>query len=310
MSFQGDLLKFGIDTYGNGVRIDGYLQARNLARSGDVYYVGDSGVDEASGVRGKTPDKPFATIDFAIGQCTANQGDTIYVLPGHAETISTATGMLCDVAGISIIGLGSGEDRPKLTLSASASKIDITVASVRLENLILISSFTGGVAIGIKLGASADGCVLKDIEFRETTNVKEWLIGISVVAACDSILVEGLKYFGIAGGSTTQVIKFLGASDYSVVRGFLIFVEASGAAIDALTASSLFMTFGNGVMHNLSTNGLTVSVHSSTTGFFHDLRLSGLASNIFVEGAAMAISEVYNSNVIFKQGWYGVIQDT
>ena len=67
MSFQGDLLKAGIDTYGNGVRIDGYLQARNLARSGDVYYVDDSGVDEASGVRGKTPDKPFATIDFAIG---------------------------------------------------------------------------------------------------------------------------------------------------------------------------------------------------------------------------------------------------
>lgn len=312
MSLQGDLLKFGIDTYGNGVSINGYLQARNLARSqGDVYYVDDGGTDSASGVRGKTPDKPFASIDFAIGQCAANQGDRIFVLPGHAETISTATGLVADIAGISIIGIGEGEDRPKLTLSAAASKVSITAASVRFENFILISSYSGGVNIGVSLGASANGCVLKDLEFRETANTKEWLIGINVAADCDNILIDGLRYFGIAGGSTTNVIKFAGGSDYSIVRNFLIFVDASGAPIDALTAASLFMTIGNGVLHNLDTTaGLSVSVKSDTTGFMHDLRISQLKNGVFVAGAAMAISEVYISNVIFKQGFYGIVQDS
>lgn len=311
MSFQGDLLKYGIDTYGNGVKINEFLQSRNLARSqGDVYYVDDSGTDSASGVRGKTPDKPFASIDFAIGQCTANQGDVIYAMPGHAETISTATGLVADIAGISIIGIGSGEDRPKLTLSAAASKVSITAASVRFQNFILISSFTGGVNIGVSLGASANGCVLKDLEFRETANTKEWLIGINVAADCDNILIEGLRYFGIDGGSTTQVIKFAGGSDYSIVRDFLIYVDASGAVIDALTAASLFLTIGNGVIHNLDTGaGLSVSVKSDTTGFMHDLRISALKEGVSPAGAAMAISEVYVSNVIFKQGFYSIAQD-
>lgn len=312
MSLRGMLAKEGIEVSGNGIRFTGYLQSRNLARAqGNIYYVDDGGSDATGGVRGKTPNKPFASIDYAIGQCAANQGDIIYVLPGHAETISTATGLVADVAGISIIGIGSGEDRPTLTLSAAASKVSITAASVRFENFILISSFTGGVNIGISLGASADGCVLKDLEFRETTNAKEWLIGINVAADCDKILIEGLRYFGIAGGSTTQVIKFAGGSDYSIVRDFLIFVDASGAVIDALTAASLFMTIGDGVIHNLDTGaGLSVSVKSDTTGFMHDLRISALTEGASPAGAAMAISEVYVSNVIFKQGFYSVAQDS
>lgn len=312
MSLAGELRKLGLETEGYGLDVyQGYIRARNLMRTqGDVYYVDDSGSDATGGLRGKSPTKPFATIDYAIGQCTANQGDKIIVLPGHAETISTATGMVCDVAGIEIIGVGHGEDRPKLTFTAAASKISITAASVRISGLILISNYTGGVAIGVSLGASADGCELENLEFRETANTKEWLIGINVAAACGNVLIKGLRYFGIAGGSTTQVIKFAGASDYSIVRDFLIFVDASGAVIDALTASSLFMTIGNGVIHNLDTGaGLSVSVHASTTGFMHDLRISALKDGVSPAGAAMAISEVYVSNVIFKQGFYSIAQD-
>jgi hypothetical protein len=146
---------------------------------------------------------------------------------------------------------------------------------------------------------------------QETANTKEWLIGISVAADCDQILIDGFKYYGLAGGSTTQVIKFLGGSDYSIVRNFLIYCDASGAAIDALTAASVWITIGQGVLHNLDTAaGLSVSVKSDTTGFMHDMRISQLKNGVFPAGAAMAISEVYISNVIFTQGFYGIVQDS
>lgn len=301
MSFEGKLQQYGFDPYVN-------LGTTGISR-GKIWYV-DS-VNGNANYDGKTPFKALATIDAAVGKCVANQGDIIYVLPGHVETISTATGLVVDVAGISIIGLGNGNLRPTLTLSASASTVSITAASVKFENFKLISSFTNGVAVGITLAATALACQLKDIEMQETTNAKEWLIGISVAAACHGVIIDGFKYFGIAGGSTTQVIKFAGASNYSIVKNFLIYVDASGAVIDALTAASLFMTIGNGVIHNLDTGaGLSVSVKSDTTGFLHDLRISALKEGVTPAGAAMAASEVFVSNVIFTQGFYQPAQDS
>lgn len=310
MSVFGELLRAGISSDGKNITIEGYLRSRNLIRTqGDTYYV-DSGSGSDSASRGKTPDKPFASVDYAIGQCTANQGDTIIVLPGHTETISGATSLVADVAGVSIIGLGVGGDRPTFTFTAAASTISITAASVKLSNVLLISNFTGGVTTGITVGANADGLLLENIEMQETANTKEWLIGISIAAGCNGVVIDGLKYFGLSGGSTTQVIKFLGASNYSIVKNFLIFCDASGAPIDALTAASVWMTIGNGVLHNLDTGaGLSVSVKSDTTGFMHDLRISALKDTVTPAGAAMAISEVYVSNAIFKQGFYQPAQD-
>jgi len=305
------LERLGLHFVGDKMRFSGHIQADNiLGTRGDVYYV-HSGSGSDAVYYGGRPDKAFATIDYAIGKCTANQGDVIIVLPGHTEDIASATELVADVAGISIIGVGSGGDRPTLTLTASASTISITAASVVFQNFILVSEFTNGVAAGITVGAAAHGVRLLDIEMRETLVTQEWLIGVSVAAGCDYGIIDGFNYYGIPGGGTTQVIKFAGASDWWVVKNFLIYVDASGAVIDALTAASVWMTISNGVIHNLDTGaGLSVSVKSDTTGFMHDLRISALKAGAVPAGAAMAVSEVYVSNVIFTQGFYQPVQDS
>ena len=316
MSDYGRLLNAGIEvdgpdgitTFHNPVKFAGSILP-SIGR-GDVYYV-DS-VNGSASNTGKTPTQALITLDAAVGKCTASQGDVIYLLPGHAEDLVSATALVIDVAGLTIIGLGKGSLRPTFSLTAAAAaKISITAANTWLENILLISNYTGGVTNGISLSATADGSVLKDVEMQETANTKEFLIGIAVAAACSQIQIVGLKYFGLTGGSTTQVIKFAGASDYSVIKDFLIYCDASGAAIDALTAASVWMTIGRGVLHNLDTGaGLSVSVKSDTTGFMHDLRISALKDTVTPAGAAMAISEVYVSNVIFTQGFYQPVQDS
>ena len=294
MSVRATLERYGLTFEGNRFIFDGVVQASNLLNNaGDIYYV-DAGSGSDANYYGKKPSKPYATIDYAIGKCTASQGDVIFVLPGHTEEIVAATGLVADVAGVSIIGLGVGNDRPTLTLSTlAAATISITAASVVFQNFILVSEFTNGITAGITVGAAAHGVQLLDLEFRETLVTQEWLIGISVAAGCDYGIINGLRYFGIPAGGTTSPIYFAGASDWWTIKNFLIYADASGALIDALTAASVWMTIGNGVGHNLDTGaGLTVSVKSDTTGFMHDLRLTGLKEGVAPAGAAMSASQV------------------
>jgi len=114
-------------------------ELRNLINHsfGDIYYV-DSGSGSSSNT-GLADDEALTTIDAAINKCTASQGDVIYVLPGHAETIDEASAITCDVVGIHIQGVGRGTDRPQLTWDDTASTIVMSAANVSWDNFHFIN---------------------------------------------------------------------------------------------------------------------------------------------------------------------------
>lgn len=100
--------------------------------AGNVFFV-DSGTGSDVGSSG-TKDQPFATLDYAIGMCTASNGDIIVCFAGHAETLTAAIAV--DVAGITILGLGNGENRPTFTLTATAKPaFTISAANVVVNNI-------------------------------------------------------------------------------------------------------------------------------------------------------------------------------
>lgn len=115
------------------------------AQPGQIWWVGNSttllpqtvaGADGGPG----TYNRPFATIDYAIGRCSANTGDIIVVKPGHAETISAAATIALDVAGVAIVGLGSGTARPTLSWSTAASSITVLANNVSIQNFLFIGT--------------------------------------------------------------------------------------------------------------------------------------------------------------------------
>ena len=107
-----------------------------VSHPGKVFWVGNASAAAMTGHKGArdsgpgTFSEPFATLDFAIGQCAANRGDTIMIKPGHAEDIATAAAITADVAGIAIIGLGTGSLRPTFSWTAAAATLSVTVANV------------------------------------------------------------------------------------------------------------------------------------------------------------------------------------
>ena len=136
--------------------------------TGNIYFV-DSGSSTGgtSAGYGSNPDAPFTTIDSAINQTTANNGDIIYVMAGHSETLTGASAITCDVAGVTIIGLGRGTDRPTLLLDAGASvSIAISAANVRWENVV----FSAGHAdITVAIDVSATNAEFDRCEWKENT---------------------------------------------------------------------------------------------------------------------------------------------
>ena len=122
---------------------DSVVNAHPLG-SGKLFVVGDSSVANRDLLQqvfdGDLDTNPrfFATIDAAINACTANASDNIVVMPGHTETVASAGAITADVAGVSIIGLGNGADKPTLTFSDTASTVAISGASVTMKGFRLV----------------------------------------------------------------------------------------------------------------------------------------------------------------------------
>jgi hypothetical protein len=95
----------------------------------------------SNGNSGTDPLQPFATVDYAVSQCTANKGDVVIVMPGHTET-TTAVGL--DVIGVTVIGLGFGRNRPALTATTDATDlVNVSAANCSLQNIRLVGAASG-----------------------------------------------------------------------------------------------------------------------------------------------------------------------
>jgi hypothetical protein len=168
-----------------------YVVNNESRTTGNIYFV-DSGSSTGgtSAGFGSSPDAPFTTIDSAINQTTANNGDIIYVMAGHSETLTGASAITCDVAGVSIIGMGRGSDRPTLLLDAGASvSIVVSAANVYWENVV----FSAGHAdITVAIDVSAANASFENCEWKENTTAENFLTSIrtsAVANACDGLSV-------------------------------------------------------------------------------------------------------------------------
>jgi hypothetical protein len=232
--------------------------------TGTVYYVDDSGSD---GTASGSQQKPFATIDYAIGQCTANIGDVIYVMPGHAEDITTATGINCDVAGVSIIGLGHGADVPTISFTAAAGSITVGAASVLLQNLKLVANFATGTTSGVTIAAAGDNCTLRGIKMRDTSAANEFLIHVSVATTVTDLTVDGCSFVSLAGTLSNSIL-FAGTTSDVVISNNTFFVDSSDSVVDHLVAAATNVTISNNILVNQDTGaaGYVLDFHASSTG--------------------------------------------
>ncbi len=250
---------------------------REFNPSGTVFWV-HAGTGRDGAGYGRNPDAPVATLDYAVGLCTASKGDVIYLMPGHAETLAGATACVLDVAGVKVVGLGWGTLKPVLTLSATAAIVSITAANCWLENVRLVGAIDN-IVTAISLGALADGAVLRGIEIVDGATNKEFLIGVAIAAACHDVTIDGLRFYGLAGGATGAIVAAGAANNLRVVNCFIA-GTFSTALLDVSAAASSNLLIANNYLANRDAGaGLVIKGHATNTGIAAYNVLGGVKSN-------------------------------
>jgi len=142
-----------------------------IRTSGKLFFVGDSGTtdeDRLKEILKADPDgvlRYHATVDAAINAASASAGAIILMAENHAEALSNATTLNADKAGIRIVGLGAGSDRPTITLdTATTATIPVSAADISFENIIFNANFADIVAVFTL--TTANNLTLKGCSFK------------------------------------------------------------------------------------------------------------------------------------------------
>ena len=250
---------FSKRTPGGVVVIDDILEHG----SGNIYWV-DS-VNGASTNSGNGPTDALDTLDAAVGKCTANQGDTIVVMEGHSETIIADSGVDIDVAGVTVLGLGHGADRPTFTFdTAATADFKLAAASVKIQNLLFlagIDALTGPIEV------SAADCAIIDCEYRDDdSNNYETVDVVTTTTSADRLLIDGFRFTheGGSGGTQIQSVINIAAVDGVEIRNCFIVCDGANGGIECGQATHLHIH--HNYIESTHANDVCITLGSTSTG--------------------------------------------
>lgn len=267
--------------FAHGVNIRGIPVLNTY--SGNVFWV-DS-VNGSNGNKG-TFDRPFATIDYAIGRCTANQGDIIMVKAGHTESLTTAGQIAMDVAGVTVMGLGVGHTRPKLVYDNASGSVTITASNVRWSNIVHEASIAS-ITNGIIADDGISHVELDNLRFTFDATGVEFTVmvklGNGATDSADYVDIHDCWFEAenIDGCGSAILID---DCDNVHIRSNLFTGDFNSVALDGAAASSACKDYviTDNYFLNADT-GATIDLDDAATGIAFNNRIAGgaaLASNV------------------------------
>ena len=208
--------------------------------SGKIFIVGASGVAYRDQIQqlfqGDVDGKVrfTATIAAAVALCTASGNDQIMVLPGHTESVSAAAGIALSTAGISLIGLGTGTQRPTITFdTATTATMTVTAANVTIDNFVFTQAFD---AIVSPIVVSAAGFTMKNCYVMTANASYQCTQFILTTAAANNMTIVNNRFNGTVDAGTTAVITIVGGDNaYIADNDFIGAYTSAVGAIQSIT---------------------------------------------------------------------------
>lgn len=244
--------------------------------TGDIRYV-HAGSGSSTGP-GFSPETAYATIDQAISACTADNDDVVVVLPDHTESITGAAGIALDVAGVRVIGLGVGRNRPRITFTtADAASCDVTAARCSLENLVFINGRDAQTAM---INVTAADVTIKGCELQTGDATTQAVVGILTNASADRLRIEGCHIHGLVTAGTTSQISIVGGDSLVIKDNIIIGACATTGNIAAATTASLNGAIvGNLILNQTAdANNKTIVLGASDTYIIANNRMAVIDS--------------------------------
>lgn len=232
-------------TLPGGAYLNGFMPF--FPTTGTVFHVNSTAANAKDDPgHGTRPDNPFATLNYAVGRCTASKGDLILVGPGHVETVVAAAGLALNVAGITVWGMGSGSLRPKVNIGTlTSATVTISAANVTVRNLLFVTTLDAVVTAIVISGAD---CKLFSVETRDTS-ATQCLDFITTTAAADRLYISDWVHRGDAAAGANTAISVVGG-DGLVIENFNLYGNFVTAAIENKTTACTNATIGGGYKQN------------------------------------------------------------
>jgi hypothetical protein len=262
---------------------------------GEIFFVNSEATRAVDAVgNGKSWAEPFATLDYAIAFCTASSGAEIHLAPGHAEDCDTAgTHIDFDVAGVSVIGHGTGVDRPTFTfITEVTGKIEIAAANCSIENCIFINDITG---LDTPIDVDAAGFTLKNCVTRDlTTDICDnW---IYADGGADYLTIIGHEHQGTASANGVTWLAMSAACDFLTVKDCYINGNFTAACIDFAAAVGTVL-IDNCTLINANAVDVCFEGFAASTGVMRNCSLS-----ILTDGQSTATNT--HGSMSFYENYY------
>lgn len=226
----------------------------NLAPGAKVFLVSDSDdtntgaapaelganfpVDEDGVVR------VYTTIQDAVNAAAASRGDVVLVAPGYDHTLSRVDTWA--TAGVKVIGLGEGFDRPTVRFGAATDAVHLGASNITVQGLRFLAD-ADSVAVGVDLDTGFEGAVIRDNVWDYDSNAMNFKRMLHV--GHRKTLVEGNDFLAedtIGAGAAISLDG--GNADFVRIRDNYIYgqFDTNGDTTNGSAAISIDVTHDSG----------------------------------------------------------------
>lgn len=287
--------------------------------TGSVYFVGATGNDNSSGANGVSPRAPYQTVAYAASRAVS--GDVIYILPGVTTTISSATSLLLATAGVTIIGLGVGNQRPLFDFTtANTASIIVSAAGITIQNCRFRASFLS-IAAAFTLTTAAYFTLIGN-KFFDTSGILNFLSIVNstgIANTVDGLTAVNCQWKGLGTTSVTSFIVSANDIDSALWQGNNITLARTATAAVLATISAGVLTnlvcTGNSAIsqQTADTGGGLINVGGTTsTGIVANNYLSDLATTdiIVTTTVGLRFQQNFKTGVLGASGYLLPAQDS
>lgn len=247
------------------------------------------------------------TLSSALSVCVASRGDLIVVLPGHAETISSATALAFSIAGVTIVGLGNGALKPTFTLDTVAtSKIVVSAANITVKGLKFVANFADIATVFLL--STAQGFTVTECEFLDTSSILNFLaiITTTVAVVADNLTFSKNKVILLGTTAATTPVKILGTHNRLVITENYFNEAVLNNTSAVLAHAALVVTnlqMGNNLVirpnTDTATGGILITTSSTTnTGIVYNNYISHLDVAAAIMVTAGSVYGMFNNLAI------------
>jgi len=173
---------------------------------------------------------------------------------------TTGAKLVADVAGITIVGLGTGSDRPTISFGHTGTTMTISAANVTIINLLFVTAVDSVVTFATISGAD---CKLINCESRDVTD-KEVITDFTVTGD----RFQAIKHYknGYVGGDANDCVFSLNGVSNPIIKDCIFITKILTAVIEFVTAASDEVVIDNCIFLVDSTTDYSKNVVDTVTG--------------------------------------------